>query len=63
MRLISQHAWGGGRRMFLPGTLEFRSIAFRTVAVEEFQVRLNARYNEIFSRFVENRAPFLGVGL
>ena len=61
MRLVGHHARGGGGRVLLPGLLELRPIAFRTVAVEEFPVPPDAGGDEIFRRLVENGTPLLGV--
>src|SRR5262245_34183734 len=61
VRLIAEHARGGGVLVLLPGLLEFLPIALRAVAVEEIPVGVDARGDEIFRRVMEDRTPLFGV--
>src|SRR5262245_56648553 len=63
MRLVGSDARSRAIGMIVPGALKLAAIALRAVALEEFTIFADVRLDEIFRGLLEDRAPFLGIGV
>ncbi len=63
VRLVSCDARRRAIGMLVPGALELGAIALRAVALEEFLVLADIGLDEILRGLLEDRPPFLGVGV
>src|SRR6185295_3900849 len=63
VRLVGNDARRRVIGMLVPGALDLRAIALRAITLEEFAILANVGLDEIIRRFLEDRAPLLGVGV